>query len=254
MATALIKQVYKPSLLVGQIYARPYGSTALPMPIGNVLEASLEHSEDVKTQEDMTKLGGGTHAEVRRVTEVKVKLKIADLNVVNLARATLGTVESIASGVAADELHTATLGGLVRLAHIQPTSVVVKKGATAAAATVVPMLGNYEPRGEGVLILPDAAGIAEADKLWISYSYGEYAAIEALTTKAPELELTLGGMNEADSGKAVVVEIWRASQGVTKTLALLSNSFGALDIEGTVLVDPTKIGAGISRFYKTSLA
>lgn len=254
MATALIKQVYKPSMLVGQIYARPYGSATLPMPIGNVLEASLEHSEDVQMQEDMTKLGGGTHAEVRRVKEVKVKMKIADLNVVNLARATLGTVESIAAGAAVDESHTATLGGLVRLGHIQPTAVVVKKGATAAAATVVPMAGNYEPRGEGVYISPEATGIADADKLWISYSFGEYAAIEALTTKSMELELTLGGMNEADSGKAVVIEIWRASQGVTKSLALLSKNFGALDIEGTVLMDPTKMGAGISRFYKTSLA
>jgi len=191
-------------MTVGQVYARPYGSTIAPMPIGNVLALSLEHTEDVQTQEDMTKLGGGTHAEVRRVKEVKVKLQLADLNVVNLGRATLGTVQAVASGTVADEPHTPTLGGLLRLAHIAPTSVVVKKGADAGTATVVPMAGNYEPRPEGVYLLPDATGITGTDKLWVSYSYGEYAVIEALTTKAVELELTFGGLNEADSGKPVL--------------------------------------------------
>lgn len=51
----------------------------------------------------------------------------------------------------------------------------------------------------------------------------------------------------------MLVEIWRASQGVTKSLALIQSKFGALDIEGTVLIDPTKTGVGVSRYYKTSI-
>ena len=47
MAIEVTKQIYKPSMTVGQVYARVYGSQALPMPIGNVLELGLEHSEDV---------------------------------------------------------------------------------------------------------------------------------------------------------------------------------------------------------------
>lgn len=250
---SVIKEIYKPSMNVGQVYARAYGSTAAPVPIGNVLELSLEHNEDVKTQDDMTKLGGGVHAEVRRVKDVKVKMKLADLNVVNLARAALGTVEAIEAGTVEDEPHNVTLGGLLRLAHIQPTDVEVKKGATAVAATVVPVDGNYEVRGEGVFLLPEAAGMTDTDKLWVSYSHGAYAVIQALTTKAPELELTFGGMNEADGGKPVIVEIFRASQGVAKSLALISSNFGALDVEGSVLMDPSKLGAGVSRYYKTSM-
>ena len=69
-----------------------------------------------------------------------------------------------------------------------------------------------------------------------------------------ELELTFSGLNEADEGKAVLVEIWRASQGVTKSLALIQDKLGALDVEGTVLMDPTKVGVGISKYYKTSMA
>ena len=249
----IISQVFKPSMTVGQVYARPYGSTSLPMPIGNVLELKLEHDEEVQTQEDMTALGGGTHSEVRRVKQVKMSMKMADVNVVNLARSILGTAMAVDTGDITDEEHTTTLGGLVRLAHIQPSAVVIKKGATAGAATAVAAMGNFEVRPEGIYLLPAAADLVNTDKLWVSYTHGAYAAIEALTTKAPELELIFGGLNEADSGNPRVVDIYRCSQGVTKSLALIDKSFGALDVSGTVLVDPTKTGVGISRFYKTSM-
>jgi len=247
---SLITKIYRPSMTVGQVYARPYGSISAPMPIGNVLELVLEHAEEVTTEQDMSKLGGGTHAEVRRIKDVKVKLKLADLNVTNLARATLGTVQAVAAGAVVDEPHTATLGGLLRLAHIQPTAVALKKGPDVLTATVVDMASNYEARAEGIYLLPEAAGITNADKLWVSYSYGDYAVIEALTTKAVELELTFGGLNEADSGKPALVEIYRCSQGVTKSLALINTKLGVLDVEGTVMIDPTKTGVGVSRHYR----
>lgn len=329
MAVEVLKKIYKPSMTVGQVYARPYGATTPPMPVGNVLELGLEHTEDVQRQDDMTVLGGGTHAEVRRVTEVKVKMKLADLNVVNLARATLGTVAGIEAGTVANELHAAALGGLLPLAHITPTAVTVTKpggtanvadeehanvdkgdlvvlahanpsavtvkvGATLGAATtvaaadnytvqatgiqvlagaadipdastlwvtythptgtVVPMAGNYLVMPEGLVVLENAANIIAGDTLSVSYSYGAYAAIEALTTKAPELELLFGGLNEADSGKPAVVNVWRASQGVTKALSLINKGFGSLDVEGSVLQDPTKTGAGISKYYRQRMA
>lgn len=250
---SVMTQTYRPSMTVGQVYARPYGSATAPVPIGNVLELSLEHKEDVQRQDDMTRLGGGVHAEVRRVTEVGIKMKLADLNLVNLTRAVLGTAAAVAGAAVTDEAHTATLGGLVRLAHVQPTAVTVKKGADAGSATPVAAAGNYEVRPEGILVLEGATGILDGDKLWVSYTYGAYATIEALTTKAAELELTFGGLNEADGGKPVLVEVWRASQGVTKSLGLLNKGFGALEVEGTVLMDPSRTGVGVSRYYKTSV-
>ncbi|EPD44422.1 hypothetical protein HMPREF9701_00002 [Delftia acidovorans CCUG 274B] len=253
MAVEVTKQIYKPSMTVGQVYARVYGSAGLPLPIGNVLELALEHSEDVQTQEDMTRLGGGTHAEVRRVKEVKLKAKLADLNVVNMARSVFGTVEAIGAGTVQAAPYIATRGGLLPIAHISPTAVEVKKGTDAASATPVPMAGNYEVRPEGIFLLADAPGIADSDKLWVDYSYGAYAAIEALTTKAVELNLVFGGLNEADSGNPQVVDIFRASQGITKALTLIGKGFNALDVQGTVLMDPTKSGEGVSRYYRTRM-
>ncbi len=50
----------------------------------------------------MTALGGGTHAEMRRVEEVEISMKLADLNVTNQARAMLGTVRGVEAGSASN--------------------------------------------------------------------------------------------------------------------------------------------------------
>lgn len=250
---SIMKQVYKPSMNVGQVYARPYGSTIAPMPIGNVLELSVEHEEDVQDQPDMTQLGGGVHAEVRRVKSIKTKAKLADLNLTNLCRAILGTAEGFEGGTVTDEPLTVTVGGLLRLAHLAPTALSLKKGPDAASATPYTSATQYEVRPEGIFIFAEATELQEGDKLWASYTYGDYAQIEALTTKAPELELTFGGLNEADSGNPVLVEVWRASQGITKQLTLLGKGFGALDVEGSVMQDPRRTGAGISKYYRTTM-
>lgn len=328
MPQEIINKVYKPSMNVGQVYARPYGSSAAMMPVGNVLELQLAHTEDVQRQTDMTQQGGGIHAEVRRVTEVNVSMRLADVNVVNLARATQGTVSGIEAGTVVNEPHAVTLGGLIALEHIDPTAVTLRQGEitpvvvedeahaavdrgqlvplanagpytavtvkvgatlgtapTVAAAgnytvtttgiqvdaaapdipddsniwvtytyqsggVVVPQAGNWLVRPEGIFLLDGAVDLTNGNPLYVSYTYGAYAAIEALTTRAAELELLFGGLNEADSGKPVPVNIWRCSQGVTSSLALLGSSFGSLQVSGSVLQDPTKTGTGVSKYYR----
>lgn len=246
---SIIKQIYKPSMTVGQVFARLYGSTDAPMPIGNVLELQIEHSEEVKTQDDMTVLGGGTYSEVRRVKDVKITMKLADLNITNLARGMLGISSEVATGTVTDEAHTVKLGGLVRLAHIQPSAVTVKKGAAVIVAA-----GNYQISAAGLRILADADDLLDDDDITVDYTHIAYAVVEAMTTKARELELIFEGLNEADSGKPMVVEIWRASQGITKKLALINKEHNTLDVEGTLLMDPAKTAVGISRYYKVSMA
>lgn len=254
MALEVLTKVYKPMMTVGPVYARPWGSAVMPTPVGNVLDLTINHTEDVQKQGSMERLGGGTHAEVRRVTEINVAMRMADVNVINLARAALGTVSGIAAGTVTDEPFTVSgLGCLLPTLHVGGTGVTIKKGPTAGAATPVTMAGNWEPRGEGVYILPDAADIAAADKLWVSYGYGDYAVIEALTQKSVELELLFGGMNEAESGKPHVVNLWRCSQGVTQQLSLLNTGFNGLTVNGTILEDPTKTGSGVSKYYRSRM-
>ena len=249
-AIDIIKRTYRPVARVGQFYAAVYGSTVL-LPMGNVLEASTEQTESVEKQEDMTAMGGGTHAELRRITGVMFKAKLADLNVVNLARALRATVVPQDAGTVTDAPYTATLGSLIALPHTGVSALVVKKGPSAAGATVVLEAGNYELRPEGVWVLPAAPGITAADSLWLSYSHADQVVVEALTAATPELYIRFAGLNEVESGKPNVVDLWRVSQGVTKQLSLINKGFTTLDIEGELLKDPTKTGAGVSAYMRT---
>lgn len=246
-ATDIMKRTYAPSAMVGQLYAAVYGSGAALLPIGNVLEASTEYKEDVEKQEDMSKLGGGVHAERRRVSEVTFKAKLADLNIVNLTRAVLGTASPVAAGTVADVAYTARLGGLLALPHSGLSAVVLKKGATVIDAAL------YEVRPEGIWLPDTVTGLTEGDAITVSYSHADQVVIEALTTGAVELQLRFAGLNEADSGKSVIIDMHRVSQGVTKQLSFIQDKgFGSLEIEGSLLKDPSKTGAGISSYMRTT--
>lgn len=204
----IIKRVFAPTALVGQVYARERGSVGVPMPIGNVLELELSHKEDVQKQPDMTALGGGTYNEIRRVTDVDVKMKLVDLNTTNFARCTQGTVSGVEAGTVANEAHTVTRGGLLRTAHIAPTNVVLRKGTTPgtgtvsneehlavskgdlvalahagatnvvvlegsslATATPLTAAGNYTVVSAGVQVDVAAPDVTNGTGFWVSYEY-----------------------------------------------------------------------------------
>lgn len=241
---ALIQEIYKPMSNVGQVYAGVYGAAGPLAPIGNVLGLTVTHDEEVRKQQDFSRLGGGTHAQVRRVNSASVAINMADLNLVNFARSVLGTASEVPGSNVVDEPRKAFKGGLIRLTHLDPSAVVLKK-----AAATIPAAGNYEVRKEGIYILPETT-LTDADDVLISYAHSTTATIEALTSANPELVISFGGLNEANSGKPVVVDLYRVGQGVAKTLALLSGNFMGLEVEGELLMDPTKSGDGISRYYR----
>lgn len=250
---SILNQTYKPYMGVGPISAKVFNTANLHMPIGNVLKFSLEHKEDVKRMEDMRTIGGGSYAEVRRVTEVTLKMELADFNVTNLARCVLGNAALVGAGSVTDAGAVAQLGGLIRLEHIDPTALTLKMGPDKATATTVSAANNFIVRPEGVLLLPTAQQITESSQLWLSYDYGEYVAIEALMARPAEISLVFGGLNAADSGKPMVIDVFRASQGITKNLALIGKDFDKLEAEGTLLIDYTKPGVGASQFYRASM-
>lgn len=245
---SLITRTFKPSMTVGQVYAKRRGVAGPLLEVGNVLALSIAHEEDVKRQPDRRRGGGGNYAENRRVSSVVMTIEYADWNPVNFARSVFGTSSLVAAGTVTEESHTAYKGGLIRLAHPAPSTVVVKKGVDTISDD------NYEVRPEGILIKADAGDITDADTLLIDYAHPEHVNIEAITTSAAELEMAFGGLNEADNGSPLLIDVWRVSSGIAQQLALIQDDFTGLQVTGEILADPTKTGTGISRFYRTQMA
>lgn len=245
-------QIYRPTMNAGKLYARLVGSAAAMQSIGGVEVLELSIEEDTKKQTDYSVGGGGTRAQVKRVNSVTMKATLQDLNPVNLARAVFGETSAEVAATVTDEPHQAWKGGLIPLAHINPTAVTLT--TAGGTPTAIPMAGNYEVRPEGIFIFDNAPGITtDGMNVLVDYAHSGYDVIEALTGAAPILEMRYAGLNEALSGTPSVIDLFRVQMGATKGFGLINDDFATLEVEGEVLADPTKTGAGVSRFFRAQM-
>ena len=264
----LTSRIFRPTMMAGIVYAREVGSALALQSIGGIEELTLAIDETKITQANTSSSGGGNRAVVYRINEMTLTAKLQDLNPINLARSLRAMHTEVAAGTVTDEVATARAGGLTRLAHLQPATVVVR----GAADAVVSAAGNFEVRPEGLFWYDDSAAITAAKAAWVianpglepedfpglaievDYAHSGYDVLQALTAAAPILEMSFSGVNEAQEDAPSVVDFWRVQLSATKGLNLISaGAFAELDIEGEVLRDPTKTGAGVSKYYKKSM-
>lgn len=242
--------VYYPYLGSGKIYARVAGAAAGLIELGNASELTLAVKEDKKKLQDFSKPGGGTYASVSRIDTVTAKMKLNDLNKTNVARAVFGTESAVVGDTVVDEVVIGYKGALVPFAHINPSTVVVSH--STGTPTYVENT-DYEVRAGGIYIIP-AGAITDAQSLKVDYVFLDYDKVEAMTSGALTLELHFEGLNEANSGKPVILDIYRAQLSPTKALSLLGDKFSDLDVEAEVLKDSSKVGVGISQYFRAKLA
>lgn len=76
----------------GRVLLKEYGVAGAGTFIGDVSVLQLRITEDVKTLEDFTSVGGGTYNEVRRIQAVELTCSVHDFSPENLAMALYGTV------------------------------------------------------------------------------------------------------------------------------------------------------------------
>lgn len=242
--------VYYPYLGAGKIYARVAGAAAGLLELGNASKLDLAVKEDKQKLKDFSKPGGGIYASVSRIDTVTVQMKLNDLNKTNVARAVFGLESAVEGDAVTNEVVIGYKGALVPFAHINPTDVAVHH--STGAPTYVENT-DYEVRAGGIYIIP-AGAITNAQSLKVDYTFADYDKVEAMTSGAITLELHFEGLNEANSGKPVIVDIYRAQLSPTKALSLLGDKFSDLEVEAEVLKDPTKVGVGVSQYFRAALA
>lgn len=242
--------VYYPYLGSGKIYARIAGAAAGLMELGNASKLEIAVKDKKVKMQDSTKPGGGVYASVSQIETVTLAMTLNDLNKTNVARAVFGTESAVAGATVVDEVVTGYLGALVPLANPNPTAVVV----TNSAGTTTYVEGtDYEVRPGGIFPFATGGTMTDAQALKVDYTFASYHKVEAMTTGAITLELHFDGLNEANSNKPVIVDIYRAQLSPTKALSLLGDKFADLQIDAEVLKDPTKTGAGVSQFFRAKL-
>ncbi len=241
-----LETIYKPFAGVGKMYARRYGVAEALREVGNCSNLSISYEEDSREQTDFTKGGGGVYASIKRINAATASFTWLDFSPRNLREVLFGGVTVTTGGTVVNEAAVGYRGGLCKTVHPNPTSVTVQN--QAATITYVANT-DYEVRTGGIWITPNSA-ITNAQAIRFNYSYAAYDTIEGLIASAPELEIMFEGVNEADNNSVVNVDLHRVKLGPPSDVSFISEEFGELAIEATLVRDPTKTGAGISQYLR----
>jgi hypothetical protein len=112
---------------------------------------------------------------------------------------------------------------------------------------------DFSATPAGLRILDDAA-VTDGEQAGIDYTKANSDVVEALTKSGQEYELVFEGLNEARSGKAVVVVVHRGKIGAAQQTQLIGEEFVALTMTGKVLKDTSIVGEGLSQYFVSKLA
>lgn len=235
----------------GEVFAKLCtGGTRFPF--GNVEALTLTVEEERKSVMDYTSVGGGELDAVTRITAVSGTLRTTNLDYGNLATGLRGSFSTRASASITDEAVNDILeGSLNRTARlIDITAAVTVKKATVSIAAA----GNWRATAAGIWVIYGAPNLADNDDITVTYSALADATVEGLLTAAPEMELTVVGLNEARSGKPVVLTCHRMTLDPIKELGLIGDDFARMELGFRLHADGTIVTAGLSQYLKIEMA
>lgn len=234
----------------GKVYLREVGAAAGRIEVGNCSALAFAVAEETKEKKDYTQPGGGTYNEVRRISSVEMQLTMDELSPQNLARALYGSTAAVTSAAVTDESHTAYKGAFIKLNNVPastPAPVVTGPGGTPTYVAGT----DYEVRPGGIFILASGA-ITDGATILVDYTKAAADVVEALVNSGKEYELVFAGLNEARSGKAVIVTAHRVKIGAAQNIGLIGDEYAQIEVSGKLLKDTTKTG-GVSQYFKVEL-
>lgn len=238
-------EIVKSYIGVGKVHARVFGTTGKFRHVGNVSVLNLKHTLDSQKQRDYTRSGGGTAVRVDRVEAIEAEMTWLTFTKENWALATAGIAVDVALASILDEVINGYKGATVPLAH--PPSAIT--AVTNSAGTTTYAAGTDYEMTAGGLYFPDASTIVEAADLKVDYDHPAYTRLEGAMGASSELELWYEGLNEADSDKPMLVNLWRMSVPSAEEIALIGLTLGEMKFGGELLKDASK-GVGVSAFYR----
>lgn len=137
-----------------------------------------------------------------------------------------------------------------------PTFGTTVGGTTADGTATLTCMGrtlltagtDYNVDGNGVLFTADASATA-GEPIEADFTSTNSDVVQALTSSGKEYRLVFDGLNEARSGKRVLVDAFRVRLGAAQNIGLIGEDYAALEVSGKVLLDTTKVGAGVSQYF-----
>lgn len=222
--------------------------------VGNCSSLSFAVETSSISQPEYQYAGGGEANSIDRISTVGMAMTLEELRPDNLLIALRAAIRAIAVATVTDERHTAYVDSLIPFVDLPDlTESIVVKIDPDGADTLAVVDVDYELTGAGITVI-DGGGISDSDVIGVDYTKLKSDVVEAMTNSGEEYTLVFDGLNEAESGAAVVVTVHRVKFSPTSGLELISDEYGNLPLEGSVLSDSTIVGAAISKYFKVQMA
>lgn len=229
---------------VGKLYLEDLDESKGLLFTGNCSELTYEATPQDIEAPDYTTPGGGTDASVQRITALNVNYNARHFNKANMSRAIYGNSTDVEAGTVTGEEHVANPGAMIILAYPGASSVVVKD---ETGTTTYVLDTDYILNAAGFPEVIEGGSITPGSTITVDYSYAKHATIQALVKSGKRFRMVFIGLNEARSGKPVVIEVFRVNHSPA-SLSFIGDEFQGMEFTAKVEKDATKVGTGISQY------
>ncbi|ETV02801.1 TPA: hypothetical protein NID03_001991 [Pseudomonas aeruginosa] len=230
----------------GWLKAREAGTGGAFQKVGLVstLQQTIETNEI--TLPDTTTPQGGEYDAVSRITSVGLSINFRELYTAMLAALMWGDATRVPSATHTDEAHTVVPGGTLALDFmpLEITSVTSEDGTTTYAE-----FDDWNMTGSGLEFL-EGGKISAASPIKVTYKSATVDVIEALTNSGKVFEFLFEGENAAGTQRRILARYFMCRLNPSSQQDWIStDDFLAAEATAKVLMDPTKVGAGKSKYF-----
>lgn len=240
----------------GHLKARLAGSGVPFQKVG--LVSTIQHTTETNslTLPDTTTPQGGEYDSLDRVTSVSLSINFREIFSWVLAALVWGGVTNVAAATVTGEQHIAEVDGTIALENMPLTIAGV---SNEAGSTDYDEFDDWVMTGSGIEVVAGgaletaikAASPGTPFKVSVDYSSAAVDVIEALTNSGQVFEFLFEGENAAGTQKRVEARFFQCRLNLATQMDWINTEdFGGFQATAKVLRDPTKIGAGTSKYFK----
>jgi len=227
----------------GKVYAverNASGNMATQKWLGNVPE--LKISLETETKDHVESYTGNSVQDATLTTRTKASMtaKLENFDLDTLALGLYGTKATITGASVTGEVLPSALvvGDQVVTANPKVSAVVVKDSAGAPATLTLNTHYKIVDADFGRIEILSIGTFVQPFK--IDYTYAGRIQTGVFTTTAPTKWMRFEGLNMANSGKKVIVDLYKVTLRPLSELSMITEDFGSYDLVGSVLLDDTK--------------
>lgn len=212
--------------------------------VGNCTAFSYAADEEKIELKNYRTAGGGNYNSISRINAVNINLNISDFSAENLSLGLFGSVSATAGAAITAEAQTTPAD--VSVDFLLPTDNMIDTTQAVTVATYTEGV-DFEKTAAGILVLA-AGSIPASTALSIDYTSVTVDVVQAFVSAAQDRRIVLDGLNEAQGGTRVIIDIHRGKFGPAAETQFIGDEFGEIAMTGEALQDTTITTVGLSQY------